>query len=179
MIIRLIATLLIGAGLSSSVARADHLADVLPAKGKTEKQLAGITLTETTKLSDITRLYGKPTKHKAWESGNPKVSSQYDYYWLRPGLNLHVQIERWPGSERVDLVEVNAVSRKVGGTGRGLRVGHTLRDLKRLYGSSFKVRDIPKLGIHDVMLQWRSGYSLYANLDRNNRIISLSLSAPE
>ena len=178
MIIRLIATLLIGASLLSSV-RADHLADVLPAKGKTERQLAGIMLTEKTRLSDITRLYGKPTRHKAWESGNPKVSSQYEYYWIRAGLNLHVQIERWPGLERVSFVEVNAVPRKVGGTGRGLRVGDTLRHLKRLYGSSFKVRDIPKLGIHDVMLQWRSGYSLYANLDRNNRIISLGLSAPE
>ena len=167
------------------ISRADHLPDNLQARGKPETRLAGIHLTDHTKLSDVIKLYGPPTKVKASESDRPDFSSSYDYYWVRPGLNLHVLIERLPRKipewEYVSLVEVDSgTSRKIARTGKGLRVGDTLKDLKRIYGHRFKVRDIPKLKIHDVMVQWhREEYSLVAKLDRRNRIKSFGLSAPE
>ena len=168
-----------------STNRADHLPDNLQARGRPETTLAGIRLTDRTKLADVIRRYGKPTKVKAWESDDSNISNSYDYYWVRPGLNLHVLVERLPrkipGWEYVSLLEVDSgTSRKIARTGKGLKVGDSLKDLKRIYGYRFKIRDNPKLKIHDVMIQWRrEEYSLVATLDRQNRITSLWLSAPE
>ena len=168
-----------------SPSRADHLPDNLQARGAPETSLAGIHLTERTRLADIVRLYGRPTRVKAWESDDPNASSSYDYYWRRRDLDLHVLVERFPrkipGWEYVSLVEVDSgTSRKIARTGKGLKIRDSLGDLKRTYGHRFKIRDIPKLQIHDVMIQWhREEYSLVATLDRRNRIKSLSLSGPE
>jgi hypothetical protein len=168
-----------------STSHADHLPDNLLARGTPETRLAGIHLTDRTKLADVIKLYGQPSKVKGSEEADPNIASSYDYYWVRPGLNLHVLVERLPrkipGWEYLSLVEVySGTSRKIARTGKGLKVGDSLKSLKRAYGSRFKMRDIPRLGIHDVMFQWhREEYSLVATLDRRNRITSLSLSAPE
>ena len=168
-----------------STSRADHLPDNLQAQGRPEKRLAGIRLNEQTKVSDVIKLYGRPTTVKAWESDEANVSSSYDYYWVRRGLYLHVLVERLlrrnPRWEYVSLIEVNSqTTRKVARTGKGLKVGDNLRDLQRIYGSRLKIRDIPKFKIHDVMIQWRGEeYSLVAMLDRHNKITRLSLFAPE
>jgi hypothetical protein len=175
-----LATILIG---FLSASRADHLPENLLARGKAETKLAGIRMNDRTRLADVIKLYGQPTRVESWESDEPNISSSYDYYWAKPGLNLHVQVERLPRRipawERVNLIEVGSgTSRKIGKTGRGLRIGQP--DLRRLYGRRFHLRNIPKRKIHDVMLQWREEeFSLVATLDRHNRIIGLSLSAPE
>jgi len=96
-----------------------------------------------------------------------------------------VVVERLPRKdpdwEYVSLVEVTSgTSRQVGRTGRGLKLGDTLRDLERIYGFRFNVRNISKLKIHDVLIQWRrEEYSLVATLDRHHRISGLTLVAPE
>jgi hypothetical protein len=67
-----------------------------------------------------------------------------------------------------------------GRSGAGLKLGDGLAELKRIYGKRFKERDIPNLGIHDVMVQWRSEeYSLVAEFDGMGRIKRLSLFSPE
>jgi len=184
MIRRFTLALLIGLVGLGNVGRADHLPDNLLARGRPETRLARINLKDV-KLADIIRRYGKPNRVKAWESDRPDFSSSYDYRWLRPGLKLHVVVERLPRKdpdwEVVTLVEVSSgTSRKVGRTGRGLKLGDTLSDLKRLYGFRFHERNIPKLKLHHVMIQWRrEEYSLVATLDRHNRISGLTLVAPE
>jgi hypothetical protein len=178
------AVIIILAGGFAAVAYADHLEDKQQARGRPETKIAGIDLSRD-KLADIIRRYGQPTRVKSWESDRPDWSSQYEYYWLKRGINLHVVVERLPKKdpkwEYIGLVEVDAgTSRKLGTTGKGLRVGDNLRDLKRIYGSRFKVRNIPKIKIHDVMIQWRQEeYALVATLDQHNRITGLSLAAPE
>ena len=185
MIRRLVALLAVSLIGLSSTSHADHLPDNLQARGTPETTLAGIHLTEHTKIADVIRLYGKPTEVKGSESDNPNIASSYDYYWIRPGLDLHVLVERLerkiPGWEYVSLVEVDVgTSRRVAKTGRGLKVGDSMKKLKRIYGNRFKIRDIPKLKIHDVMIQWRrEEFSLVATLDEHGRITALALAAPE
>ena len=68
----------------------------------------------------------------------------------------------------------------IGGTGSGLKVGDDLADVKRVYGRRFKERKLPKLKIHDVMIQWRrEEFSLVAEFDHRGKIKKLSLSPPE
>jgi len=147
--------------------------------------LAGIRLTTNTTLRRVIQLYGKPNRVKAWKSGDAKVWDQYECDWVKPGLNLHVVVEcpssGNPAIGLVDLVEVRPGTRRItASTGRGLRIGQSLDDLKRLYGRHYHLRYIPRYGIHDVALAWRGKeYTLVATLNGHNRITSLSLSAPE
>ena len=166
-------------------ARADHLADKIAAGGRPDTRLAGINLTDQTKLADVTRIYGKPTSVKSWESTDPKVWGSYEYNWQRSGINLHIVVECpfkvAPERGVVTLIETNAgTSRKIGRTGKGLHIGQSLRDLQLLYGRRYHLRYIPSRRIHDVALAWRQKeYTLIATLDDHNRITSLSLVAPE
>jgi hypothetical protein len=185
MIMRVVTAMILSVVSFGSIVHADELPDNLQARGKPETRLARIDL-KNIKLAGIIRRYGRPNRMKAWESDRPDFSSSYEYDWLRPRLKLHVVVERSPHGkdpnwEYVSLVEVRSgTSRQVGRTGKGLKLGDTFRDLKRIYGFRLKVRNIPKLKIHDVMIQWRQeGYSLVATLDRHNRITGLTLVAPE
>src|SRR5262249_38284221 len=113
---------------------------------------------------------------------SPPDLDMSDYYWRLAKEKLHVLVVRSAGIEYIGLVEVEGVgkSRLVGRTGRGLRIGDRLSDLIRIYGPKYKTRNIPKLKIHDVMVQWRAEeFSLVAELDKKDRITKLSLSPPE
>jgi hypothetical protein len=158
--------------LCSSV-RADHLPENLLAGGKPEKVLASIHL-ERSRLSDVIRAHGEPSKIEG-----------DDYYWEKGGWKLHLVIYRGSGiknSEYIAMIEVEGanVPRGVDKTGRGLRLGDTISAVRRIYGRKFKERKLPKLQIHDVMVQWRrEEVSLVAELDGRGRIKNLRLFAPE
>jgi len=166
--------------LLAPVCRADHLPSELQARGKPEKRLAGIHL-ERSKLADVIKMYGKPTKIEKQPS--PPDFDMYDYYWNKPKAKLHLVVERGFGiGEHISLIEVEGSldSGTIGRTGAGLRLGDNLADLRRIYGRRFKVRNIPELKTHGVMVQWRSEeYSLVVDLDRRGRIKKLLLLPPE
>ncbi len=157
-------------------------ADELPAreqaKGKPEKILAGINI-DRSRISDIIKLYGKPAK----VSTDPKppnlnVVETHHYYWSKGSTRLHVAMY----GEYMGFIEVKGApsSSQIVRTGKGLKIGDDLADVRRIYGPIFKVRNIPHLKIHDMMIQWRTQeYSLVADLDEKGRIKSLILSAPE
>jgi len=159
--------------LLSSSARADHLPRHLLAGGNPEKVLAGIHL-ERSRLSDVIRTYGEPLKVEG-----------DDYYWEKHGWKLHLVIYRGDSiknGEYVAMIEVEGtdVPRGMNKTGRGLRLGDTISAIRRIYGRRFKERKLPKLNIHDVMLQWRrEEVSLVAEIDGRGRIKNLRLYAPE
>ena len=164
----------------ASVSRADHLPYDLQAKGRPESRIAGIDM-KRARLTDIIRLYGRPSRVEGVDHHNPRIADSFNYYWVKPGLNLHVLIQRLPNLEYVSLIEVETgTSRKNGRTGAGLKLGDTLQDLKRVYGNRFKMWNNPKLKVHAVTLQWRrEEFSLEAALDEHNRITAFTLAAPE
>src|SRR5205085_11168079 len=150
---------------------ADHLPPKLQARGKSEKRLAGILL-ERSKVSDVIKMYGKPSEVQEQEKpADLNVVDIYDYYWIKPGVKLHLLVYRGSelkGGEYIALIEVEGSRAKdvIGRTGSGLKIGDSLADLKRIYGRRFHERNLPKLNIHDVMVQWRSEeFSLVAELD--------------
>ncbi len=181
MIVRFLLAAILGLISFDSIAHADHLPETFQARGQPEKRLAGVDLSRF-KLADIIRLYGQPRTVKAWEQDNPKIANSYDYYWRKRGVNLKVVIHRVSGLEYIGLVEIAGLGRrgKIAGTAAGLRLGDPLKDLVRIYGQRFKVRNIPESRIHDVIIQWRrEEYSLVVSLNRRNRITGLTLAAPE
>ena len=159
--------------LFGTICSADHLPPELQARGRPEKKLARIHL-EHTKLADVFRMYGKPSKVEKQPSSPDVVMT--DYYWNLSKGRLHLLIVQ----NYIALVEVEGSAESKLQTGSGLKLGDDLGDLKRIYGPRYKVRNIPSMSIHDVMLQWRSEeFSLIAELDRNGQIKKLSLSSPE
>ena len=160
--------------LFTIVCNADHLPPELQARGRPEKKLARIHL-EQTKLADVIRMYGKPSKVEKQPS--PSDIALTDYYWNLSKGRLHLLMVQ----DYISLVEVEGSAGSAWlQTGRGLRIGDNLDDLRRIYGPRYKVRNIPSANIHDVMVQWRSKeFSLIVELDKKGRIKKLSLSAPE
>ena len=160
--------------LFTIVCNADHLPPELQARGRPEKKLARIHL-EQTKLADVIRMYGKPSKVEKQPS--PPDIALTDYYWNLSKGRLHLLMVQ----DYISLVEVEGSAGSAWlQTGRGLRIGDNLDDLRRIYGPRYKVRNIPSANIHDVMVQWRSKeFSLIVELDKKGRIKKLSLSAPE
>jgi len=151
--------------------------------GRPETRLAHIQVNERTRMKTIAKLYGEPTSIKAWESENPP--STYEYDWDRPGLKLHIMFQRslkkdheW---ELVEVIEVKpGTSPRIGVTGRGLKIGDSLHSFKRIYGPHVKVFADRKSKTRSVGIQWQRGeYTLSADLDRRNRITSLTFYAPE
>ncbi|HEU4835054.1 MAG TPA: hypothetical protein VFS90_11585 [Pyrinomonadaceae bacterium] len=157
---------------------ADHLEPKDQARGKPEKTLAGINL-DRSSISDVIKLYGKPSRvRKEPKPPGLNVVDIHHYYWTRGSTKLHVVMY----SEYMGFIEVQGPpgSSRMVRTGRGLKIGDDLADVRRIYGPRFKVRNIPHLKIHDLMIQWRTKeYSLVAGLDQKGRIKSMVLSAPE
>jgi hypothetical protein len=160
--------------LFTIICNADHLPPELQARGRPEKELARIHL-EHTKLRDVIRMYGKPSKVEKQPS--PPDIALTDYYWNLSKGRLHLLMVQ----NYIALVEVEGSAESVWlQTGRGLKIGNNLNDVRRIYGRRYKVRKIPSANIHEVIIQWRSQeFSLIVGLDKKERIKSLSLSAPE
>jgi hypothetical protein len=100
-------------------------------------------------------------------------------------MKLHLVVFRFnetKNGEYIALIEVEGSqpTGRIHGTGRGLKLGDDLADVRRIYGPRYKVRNKPKLNIHDVMIQWRvEEFSLVAELNKKGKITKLSLFAPE
>ena len=89
--------------LFGTLCSADHLPPELQARGRPEKQLAQINL-EHTKLADVVRLYGKPSKVERQPS-SPDIVMR-DYYWTCAKGKLHLLIVQ----NYISLVEVSLVA---------------------------------------------------------------------
>lgn len=160
--------------LFTIICNADHLPPELQARGRPEKKLARIHL-ERTKLADVIMMYGKPSR--VVKQPSPPDIALTDYYWNLSQGKLHLLLVQ----NYISLVEVEGSAGSAWlQTGRGLKLGDNLDDLRRIYGPRYKVRKIPSANIHDVMVQWRSKeFSLIVDMDKKGRIKRLSLSAPE
>ena len=155
-----------------ATARADHLPENLLARGRPEEVLAGIHL-ERTKLSEIIRAHGKPSK----------IDGD-DYYWEKHGWTLHLVIYRGAGivnGEYIAMIEVEGknVPHLLSRTGRGLQLGDTMLAVQRIYGRKYKKDRLENKNIQ-IVVQWRrKEVTLIAEFDRKGRIRTLLLVAPE
>jgi hypothetical protein len=171
--------------VSVPVSLADHLSPELQARGTPETRLAGVQLGRG-RVAGVIRKYGKPTKviHHPPPPGLKAVDA-YEYFWTRPGMKLRLLADDRSGikgGEYISLVEVEG-SRAFGAygrTGKGLKLGDSLADLRRIYGRKYLESKKPELKFHDVMIQWRrEEFSLIAEFDDKGRIKKLFLYAPE
>ena len=185
MLRRFLVLAVLSASIFAPICLADHLPPELQARGRPEKRLAGIVL-DRSRVADVIKMYGKPAEvRKQDKPAGLNVVDIYDYYWIKSGVKLHLLVYGGggiKGGEYIALVEVEGSPARgaIGRTGAGLKLGDGLADVRRIYGRRFQERKLPKLNIHDVMIQWRrEEFSLIAEFDGRGRIKNLSLSSPE
>ena len=106
---------------------------------------------------------GKPSQYETF----PKTEDSAEAIWSKNGSIIHAYIDadlvaysvRLSGSPRADFT-----------TGRGLALGQTVEDLKRLYGRRFLLRG------NLITVQWQDGTEMRATL-KDGKITSLVLIA--
>lgn len=182
--------LLLAGGLSAG---ADHLPAKLMAMGSPEDTLAGIHL-RTATWDGVVKKYGAPTK-TVTVPNNPNWTG---YLWDSAGTRLEVEVTHSKTRQYVDTITVVRVGSSLGGdkladagaTGRGLKLGDSLEDLKRVYGARFlllKQDAVPvettpfseTPGSEVAIVQWmKLDFTLTAGLDAGGKIVALRLRLP-
>lgn len=148
--------------LFACIARADHLPESLLAQGPREVSLCGINVYHS-RVPELMKKFGKPFTYEKY----PKTEEAAEMVWHANGSKIHVTVNT------IDIAYAVSVEGKpsdLTSSGRGLRLGQTLDDLKRIYGNRFL-----KQG-NNITLQWADGTELRASL-RENHVIALTLIA--
>lgn len=167
--------LLSAVALFSTVVRADHLPANLIALGRSERVLAGITIDRTT-LAEAEKLYGKPGREDHPDDGDPS-RGQRRYFWDRSGVRISAWTWFQPGRESaITAVEIFG-SRRADQwkTGRGLYLGATIADVRRVYGQRFLSGRNAKTGNRYLLIQWRDETEMDIDFGAQGRIVKIQL----
>jgi hypothetical protein len=141
---------------------ADHLPENLVARGKAENMLSGIDVYRS-RVSDLLERLGKPVTYDKY----PKTEEAAEIVWDKAGSKIHATINI---DDIAYAVTVSGKPSAITTTGRGLGLGQTVADVKRIYGNRLMKRG------NRVIVQWQDGTEMRA-LFANSRIISLTLIA--
>jgi hypothetical protein len=174
--------------ICQGISMADHLPEKQLANGKPETMLAGINL-RSAKLNDVVRMYGPPTR----EVKAPNNPAWTGYVWELPEAKLEVGVNRDASGARVDDVYVEGTAKgQVGYTGRGLKLGDSIKSIKRIYGSRYEITRLENeprnrmeftgvtVANQRVTIQWRSeDFTLTVGIGSNGKIIAMWLILPE
>ena len=106
--------------LCSATGMADHMPPSLMARGRAEHVMAGIDVYKTSVDSLMTK-FGKPVSFKKY----PETEESGEVVWERKGSTVHAD------------------------TGKGLKLGASLADAERVYGTRFLRRG------DQVTYQWK------------------------
>jgi hypothetical protein len=148
--------------LLAGLCLADHLPDNLVQRGKADVLLCGIDVYHTT-LADLKKRFGTPLTEKPY----PDASAEVEAVWEQDGSRIHVVIDAGHVAEGLD---VSGKPSPVAKTGRGLALGQSLADIKRIYGSRyFRQGD-------EIRIEWEDGTHLTVTLS-SGRISRLQLGA--
>ncbi|HEY2390858.1 MAG TPA: hypothetical protein VGK22_06765 [Candidatus Angelobacter sp.] len=158
---------------------ADHLPLEQVAIGSPEIQLGPIRLEHTTK-NDLVKIFGPPTEEKTVPDDQDSKRGERLYSWNINGDKLSVRTWFQPNGESpVDSAEVwgtNAL--KWARTGKGLNLGDSQTDLRRIYGRRFKSGRRKTDNVLYVVIQWQNGTEVHADFSPENRINHILVNAP-
>ena len=140
------------------------------ARGKPDTMLSGIDVCNTPMWKVFEKL-GHPDR-----TDHPR--NQPAFTWERPGVKLVVSEYTFLDGLVPNFVQVSGrvPVGEIGRTGRGLALGATLNDIRRIYGGQFPV-DVYR-GVRRVSVLWEnSSDALYITLDKNDRVVGMELHA--
>ncbi len=106
---------------------ADHLPPALVARGTPEHVIAGIDVYKTS-VDSLTARFGKPVSFKKY----PQTEEAGEVVWQVKGSIVHATMNADGTSY---AVEVSGAPSEAVGTSKGLKVGASLADAERVYGT--------------------------------------------
>ena len=155
-------TLLVALILGAATMFADHLPSSLVARGRPEHVLAGIDVYKTS-VDSLMGKFGRPVSFKKY----PETEEAGEVIWNLKGSVLHASMN---ADGTAYAVEVSGTPSAFTSTGKGLRLGESLKEVQRDYGNRFLRRgDL-------VTLQWSDETELRLHL-AGERIVSMLLIA--
>jgi hypothetical protein len=155
---------------------ADHLPPNLISVSHPEQQIGTVVL-ERTVVSQLVMAYGKPIKVQNDVDAGDSSSGQREYFWDLEGCKLGVGTWFQPSNETaVTSAEVwghRSISNCQ--TGQGLKLGDTMADISRIYGSRFQHGR--KTIDHSLYahIEWPNGTEADIDFDKHGRIDHISL----
>jgi hypothetical protein len=173
----------------------DHLPEGKIARGKAEHVLAGVNITSftaedevghkyldfKTTITDIETRLGKAGQKRTKGAVWGEKSGACEYIWMKPEAWILVTTfcdADGSHDSGVYAVVVSGFSRaKAWKTERGLGLGETISDVKRIYGTRFDIQTNTKTGKKWLTIQWTDGTELNLRFDSKGRIRYLSLTA--
>lgn len=167
-----LAAFVVAGSLIACPALADHLPDDKLAAGKPETTLCGFDPYNTL-LKDILAKLGEPEFVRPTPSDKINVT----YHWSRGPLQIQVNAYQVDGYLDRPPVYIEVAGRDPDGfcrTGRGLALGSSLGDLRKIYGTRYGVRSTGD-GRHTVTLQWPDLATLFVRFDKAGRVQSVNL----
>jgi hypothetical protein len=163
--------------LAPAAALADHLPESKIARGKSDAILSGVDVNNSTIRQVIAKL-GQPTKVTDVPS-TANVAGGRDYEWQRGNVKLQLGTWNDKGDESIAYsAEVWGTKSegKVGQTGRGLKLGATMADVRRIYGPRFS-KSKRDDGTLQVIIQWKDDTTLYLYFDKTGHVYHMHLLA--
>lgn len=163
---------------ASNAGFSDHLPSNKVARGKPESTVAGFDIYRT-HLKQVFAVLGKPVKMTETPETSDVVGVK-DCEWHRDGLILQVSATTYKGEDSLTSIEVTGtnVHSRFGRTGRGLHLGDTLADVRRIYGSRVLRSNTKDRGIL-IEIQWEDSSELLLYAKNSKNIDTITLLAPE
>jgi hypothetical protein len=160
-------------------AYADHLSGAQVALGHFETRLGPIWLEHTTK-NDLIKLYGPPSEEKTLPDDQDSSRGERLYFWNINGSKLGVRTWFQPkGESSIDSAEVwGTKALKWARTGKGLKIGDSEADLKRIYGRRFQSGRRKGDNILYIFIQWANGTEIHVDFSPQNKISHIQIAAP-
>ena len=151
--------------LCSATGLADHLPPSLVARGRPEHVLAGIDVYKTSVSSLMTR-FGRPESFQKY----PQTEESGEVIWRLKGSTVHATMN---ADGIAYAVEVSGAPNEVASTGKGLRLGASLTEAERAYGTRFLHQG------DQVTYQWSDETELRLKLEGNQVRSMLLIAAVE
>lgn len=154
---------------------ADHLPDNKLASGKGDTVLCGFD-PRFTPMKDILSKLGKPDRIDPW----PEDKLNFTYQWSRGPLTIEVNTYHF----YADYLNRPPVWIEVSGsdpegfckTGRGLKLGDSLADVRRLYGKRYGVTRTSK-GEQSITIQWEDEATIFVDLTKDGHVEVINIPA--
>ncbi len=127
---------------------------------------------DATPMKDVLSKLGKPDRIEPWEVHKANVT----YWWSRGPLTIQVNTYQFGDYLNRPPLWIEVSGSDPDGfctTGRGLKLGNSLADIRRLYGHRYGIRPIDG-GKRMVTIQWSTLPSIDIDLARDGRIVRIN-----
>jgi hypothetical protein len=140
--------------------------------------LGRVQLQHTTARA-LTELYGRPSQEHYYRAENRAPPERENRWKFKDGELRVFVFERSGRESTIYSVEAfGTIPSDWSRTSKGLSLGASLNDLRRIYGTRYQSGTLPANGRRWVVVQWKTENELRVDFDNQGAICHMQLTAP-